>query len=224
MAVLYAAVRLSESLDGIAYVISSVIFIIVAAAGTVLLIAAAGTRKIADSIQTADPQYEKRLQDSATVTGRVTQIRENCARIPGKTAFHDYHVAIAYNRDGKALTALFGLTADQPLALTEGSRVKLRLFHYPLMQTTQAAWQRAESSGGFLPDGSVEYRSIRGVSVDETATVMFEEDYPAFAQAERSAYTVQDHSSVPNLIRVIAVILALVGLSVLVDLFMQFAG
>ena len=221
---MYAAVRHSESIDGIAYVISSIFFIIVAVAGAVWLIAAAGTRKIADCIQTADPQYEKRLQDSVPVTGRVTQIRENRARIPGKTAFHDYHVAIAYNRDGKALTALFGLTSEQPLALTEGSRVKLRLFQYPLMSTTQEAWQRAESSGGFLPDGSVEYRSIRGVSVDETATVMFEEDYPAFAQAERSAYAAQDHTTVPNLIRVLAVIFALVGLSVLAGLFRLFAG
>ncbi len=221
---MFAAVRLSESIDGIAYVISSILFIIAAVIGAVWLIAAAGTRKVADCIQTADPQYEKRLQESAPVTGRVTQIRENRARIPGKTAFHDYHVAIAYNRDGKALTALFGLTADQPLALTEGSRVKLRLFQYPLMRTTQEAWHRAESVCGFLPDGSVEYRSIRGISVDETATVMFEEDYPAFAQAEHSAYTAQDHTTVPNVIRVLAVIFALVGLSVLAGLFRLFAG
>ena len=97
---MFAVFRLSQTLDDLAYLAAAGFFLVVLIGGVIILIAAFGSHKIADSIQTADPGYENRLQDTAVVTGHVMQIRENRPRIPGNTAYHDYHVAVAYNRDG----------------------------------------------------------------------------------------------------------------------------
>lgn len=164
--------------------------------------------------QETPPAYTYRLGTS--VLGTVTQVREVRPRIHGTLNHRDYQIAITYQRQGETLTALFGMdTAGEPLMLTEGHRVKLRVFPYPLLETGQDARRRAQLAAGFLPEGTVHCRSIRGIPLDETATVMFEEDYPAYEAAEIQTYHAEEHRSAPNMLLYgIAAALCLCGITV----------
>lgn len=147
-----------------------------------------GFRQAAELSEEAPPPYEHRLASSFAVTGTVTDIR--ALRRPARTGdLYSYQIAVTYQRDGETLTALMGFDTDVPTALTEGSKVRLHVFRNAVAEQNQDAWQRARTASGRLPeDAPVHFRSAHGVTIDETATVMFEEDYEKYKAAETDAY------------------------------------
>ena len=146
-------------------------------------------RGAADAGTEQPPPYEHQLAASFVAAGTVTAIHEIRAYGPRTTDLHSYQIAVTYRRDGEELTALMGFDSDVPTALTEGSKVRLHVFSSAVAEQNQDAWQRARAASGGLPaDPPVHFRSAHGVTIDETATVMFEEDYETYRQAEADAY------------------------------------
>ena len=146
-------------------------------------------RGAADAGTELPPPYEHQLAASFTAAGTVTAIHEIRAYGPRTTDLHSYQIAVTYRRDGEELTALMGFDSDVPTALTEGSKVRLHVFRNAVAEQNQDAWQRARTVCGKLPeDTPVHFRSVHGVTIDETATVMFEEDYEQYRKAEEDAF------------------------------------
>lgn len=186
-----------------------------------LLTGAWGLKKLADAAESAEPSYVGRIRSSETVSGVVTQIREIRPRIAGTASRRDYQLAVAYPHGNEQLTALFGLITEEPLAMQEGSRVKLHIFAAPLMQPNTDAWQRARLAAGCLPKESVHYRDFHGIPMDETATVMFEEDFLRYKQTAENEYLATDHKTLPNTLRIVAAGFAVLGLLILFVLLLR---
>lgn len=189
--------------------------------GIWLLTGAWGLNKLADAAESAEPSYVGRIRSSETVSGVVTQIREIRPGIAGTASRRDYQLAVAYPRGNEQLTALFGLITEEPLAMQEGNRVKLHIFAAPLMQPNAEAWQRARLAAGCLPKESVHYRDFQGIPMDETATVMFEEDFLRYKQLSENEYLATDHKTLPNTLRIAAAGFAALGLLIFLMLLLE---
>lgn len=198
------------AIEWLGKLIAAVLLVVGVLLTVMLLSSAAGVWHGACALQNEQSAYS--FCPGTSILGTVTQVREIRPRIHGALNHRDYQIAITYRREGETLTALFGMdTAGEPLMLTEGHRIRLRVFPYPLLETGQDAWKRAQTAAGFLPEDSLHYRNVHGVPVDETATVMFEEDYAAYETAELQACRAEKPSAAPGIMRVIAVTLGICG-------------
>lgn len=195
-----------------------IVFIMIAAGivyAVLLLTGARGFGKLAKFAAEREPAYARKMRQSETVSGTVTQIREIRPRIAGQTGRHDYQIAVSYPRGNEQLTALFGIITEQPLALQEGSRVKLHVFSCALMEPNADAWQRTRLAAGCLPQGEVHYREYQGVPTDETATVIFEEDFARLKLTEETVYMATDHKALPNTLKFFGAVLCVIAAGLL---------
>lgn len=181
-----------------------------------LLTGAHGFGKLAEIAAESEPAYARKIRTSETVTGTVTQIREIRPGIAGRIERHDYQIAVSYLRGSEQLTALFGIVTEQPLALKEGSRVKLRVFSCTLTEPNADAWQRTRLAAGCLPQDGVHYREYQGVPTDETATVIFEEDFGRLKLTEEAVYMATDHKTLPDTLKIFGAVLCVIAAGILI--------
>lgn len=90
--------------------------------------------------------------------------------------FH-YKLSVHYRDTSNTVRrALIGVVSKYPIAFQEGQSIPLRIFRQPLLQPLPDAYDPSRGADGRLPS-VIAFRSWLGRPVDETGTVMREEDF-----------------------------------------------
>ena len=130
--------------------------------------------------------------ESYVVNGRIADLETVPIHEKNGVQYH-HKFAVRYADENQTeRRAYLGMTTTTPLPCRVGDPIPLRIFPKPVLTPLADAFDPARGADGKLP-GLIAFRSWLGRPVDETGTVMPEEDYiqlmkdlEAAAEADRS--------------------------------------
>ena len=151
-----------------------VTLVTIAAISLIMTVAGGGIAKLSERKhrRTAIAKTE----DSYVVSGTIADAEAITTQEENGTHYH-HKYAVRYDDDnGTPRRAYLGITTTTPLPYRIGEAVPLRIFRVPVLQPLADAYAPARGTDGKLP-GLIAFRSWLGRPVDETGTVMREEDF-----------------------------------------------
>lgn len=139
--------------------------------GTVGLLVAA----IANHIQSGKL---KKAQEALQNVGRLKGVISDAALVQDNSAHPlHYKYSVQYTDIyGQVRRAFIGISTNQPLGYAVGMPVSLVQLSAPVLDVPAEVLDPNRGANGMLPD-KIRFRLYHGVPVDETATLMFEDDY-----------------------------------------------
>lgn len=117
-----------------------------------------------------------RTADSYVVNGRISDAEAVPIHDRSETQYH-HKFSVRYTDDNNTeRRAYLGIRTTTPLPYRVGDPIPLRIFPEPVLTPLADAFDPTRGADGKLP-GLIAFRSWLGRPVDETGTVMPEEDY-----------------------------------------------
>lgn len=114
--------------------------------------------------------------DSYVVNGRISDAETVPIHEKDSVQYH-HKLAVRYaDENNTERRAYLGITTTTPLPCRVGDPIPLRIFPKPVLTPLADAFDPTRGADGKLP-GLIAFRSWLGRPVDETGTVMPEEDY-----------------------------------------------
>ncbi len=169
----------SEYLFAAAVTVVLISLVTAAAFSLILTVAGGGISKISERRQRK--KALAKTEGSYVVSGTIADAETITTQTENGTQYH-HKYAVRYDDDnGTPRRAYLGITTTTPLPYRIGEAVPLRIFQTPVLQPLADAYDPARGSDGRLP-GLIAFRSWLGRPVDETGTVMREEDFIPLAK------------------------------------------
>ncbi|MCQ2433630.1 MAG: hypothetical protein MJ062_00130 [Oscillospiraceae bacterium] len=122
----------------------------------------------------------KKAQDSIQNAGHVNGVICDAALVQDNTAYPlHYKYSIQYTDTyGQVHRAFIGISTKQPLLYAVGMPVSLIQLPAPVLDVPSEVLDPMRGADGLLPE-KIRFRTYYSFPVDETSTLMFEEDYHA---------------------------------------------
>ena len=117
-----------------------------------------------------------KTMDSICVNGRIADAEIVTLHLPEGTQYHHKYAFLYEDDNHVTRRAFLGISATTTLPYQIGETVPLRVFRQPVVRPEADAFDPARGADGRLP-GLIAFRRWLGRPVDETGTVMREEDF-----------------------------------------------
>ncbi|MCQ2433631.1 MAG: hypothetical protein MJ062_00135 [Oscillospiraceae bacterium] len=116
----------------------------------------------------------RKIKDAAAIEGVVTDadVVQNLT----KMEYHYKYALEYYDADVNLCHTYLGITSNQPLQIAVGMKLPLRIVEKPLLRVSQETLEGVRSASERLP-AQVHFHEWENAPLDETATIMMEQDY-----------------------------------------------
>ena len=128
------------------------------------------------------------------MNGRIADAEIVTLHLPEGTQYHHKYAFLYEDDNHVTRRAFLGISATTTLPYQIGETVPLRVFRQPVLRPEADAFDPARGADGRLP-GLIAFRRWLGRPVDETGTVMREEDFvPLSRELDELRHSVQNAS------------------------------
>ena len=166
--------------DPLSYLMSMIFTMLVLTLAVMLIISACVTA--IGGVVSNFAERKKRREALQKTTGAIpaegilADVR--MADVPERSQKQYHYKLSVHYRDASNTVrrALIGVVSKYPIAFQEGQSIPLRIFRQPLLQPLSDAYDPTRGANGRLP-AVIAFRAWLGRAVDETGTVMREEDF-----------------------------------------------